>query len=82
MQDEGKIMKEFILNDDYIELVRLIKLLGIAETGGHAKLLIDQGEVQLNGQTETRKRAKLRKGDVIEISGRKIKILPAGNVNS
>ncbi len=72
-------MKEFILNDDYIELVRLIKLLGIAETGGHAKIMIDQGEVRLNGQTELRKRAKLRNGDEIEISGRKIRILSSGN---
>lgn len=75
-------MKEFILNDDYIELVRLIKLLGIAETGGHAKVMIDQGEVRLNGQTELRKRAKLRNGDEVEISGRKIRILSSGNSDS
>ncbi|MFW6290363.1 MAG: RNA-binding S4 domain-containing protein [Mariniphaga sp.] len=72
-------MKEFILNDAYIELVRLIKLLGYAETGGHAKLLIEQGEVKVNGQTELRKRAKLRDGDEVEISGRKIRILSSGN---
>jgi ribosome-associated protein len=76
------LMKEFILNDDYIELVRLIKLLGIVETGGHAKILIDQGEVKLNGQTELRKRAKLRNGDEVEISGRKIRILSSGNSDS
>ncbi len=72
-------MKEFILNDEYIELVRLIKLLGFAETGGHAKLLIEQGEVLVNGQIELRKRAKLRDGDEVEISGRKIRILSSGN---
>ncbi len=72
-------MKEFILNDEYIELVRLIKLLGYAETGGHAKLLVEQGEVTLNGKTEFRKRAKLRNGDEVEISGRKIRILSPGN---
>ncbi len=75
-------MNEFVLNNDYIELVRLIKFLGIAETGGHAKTLIDLGEVRLNGQTELRKRAKLRDGDVLEISGRKIRIRSAGNANS
>lgn len=73
-------MKDFVLKDDYIELVRLIKLLGIADTGGHAKLLIEQGEVRLNGQAEMRKRAKLRAGDEVEISGRKIKILASGNI--
>jgi ribosome-associated protein len=75
-------MKEFKLNDEYIELVRLIKLLGFAETGGHAKIMIDQGEVKLNGQTELRKRAKLRNGDEVEISGRKIRILSSGNSDS
>lgn len=75
-------MNEFILNDEYIELVRLIKLLGFAETGGHAKILIEQGEVRLNGNTELRKRAKLREGDEVEISGSKIRILSSGNSSS
>lgn len=60
-------MREFILSEEYIELVKLLKLLRIAETGGHAKILVDEGEVLLNGNREFRKRAKLRKGDVIEV---------------
>ena len=75
-------MEEFILNNEYIELVRLVKLLGIAETGGHARMIIDQGEVQVNGQTELRKRAKLRDGDEVEVSGRKIRILSSGKPDS
>lgn len=71
-------MKEFILDGEYIELVRLIKLLGYAETGGQAKLMIDQGEVLLNGQPELRKRAKLRDGDVVNIYGRKVSISSPG----
>ena len=68
-------MREFHLKSEYIELVKLLKLLRIAETGGHAKILVEEGEVYLNGVQEFRKRAKLRPGDLVEISGEKISIL-------
>lgn len=68
-------MREFTLKSDYIELVKLLKLLGIAETGGHAKILVEEGEVFLNGNPESRKRAKLRAGDKIEVSGETIQII-------
>ncbi|MBN2635153.1 MAG: RNA-binding S4 domain-containing protein [Prolixibacteraceae bacterium] len=67
-------MREFILTSEYIELVKLLKLLRIAETGGHAKIMVEEGEVYLNGVQEFRKRAKLRSGDVVEILGEKILI--------
>ncbi len=73
-------MREFILNSEYIELVKLLKLLGIAETGGHAKTMVEAGEVFLNGHPEFRKRAKLRPGDLVEAGGKSIRIiLPAEN---
>ena len=67
-------MKKFELKSEYIELVKLIKLLGLAETGGHAKNMIEAGEVKLNGLTEFRKRAKLRNGDLVDVAGVQIKI--------
>lgn len=67
-------MREFKLNSEYIELVKLLKLLGVAETGGHAKILVEEGEVYLNGTREFRKRAKLRKGDEIEVLNEKLVI--------
>lgn len=67
-------MKKFVLKSEYIELVKLIKLLGLAETGGHAKNMIEAGEVKLNGLTEFRKRAKLRNGDLVDVAGVQIKI--------
>jgi ribosome-associated protein len=54
--------------------VKLLKLLGIAETGGHAKMLVDGGEVLLNGNPEFRKKAKLKAGDVVEVMGEKLLI--------
>lgn len=67
-------MKEFILTTDYIELIRLLKLLRLVESGGQAKLAVDDGLVMVNGQTEFRKRAKLRKGDQIQFNGLQILI--------
>ena len=67
-------MREFKLKSEYLELVKLLKLLGIAETGGHAKILVEEGEVLLNGKQESRKRAKLRSGDQVEVLGKTIQI--------
>jgi ribosome-associated protein len=64
--------KEFKIEGEYIELIQLLKVLGIASTGGHAKFIVDEGEVLRNGEVETRKRAKLIPGDIIEIDGNKI----------
>ena len=68
-------MREFKLSSEYIELIKLLKLLRIAETGGHAKILVEEGHVFLNGKKEFRKRAKLRPGDEIRIFDEKIFIL-------
>ena len=59
---------------EFIELIKLLKLLHIAESGGHAKIMVEEGEVKLNGEVEYRKRAKLRPGDKVETSGREISI--------
>jgi ribosome-associated protein len=67
-------MREFKLTSEYIELIKLLKLLRIAETGGHAKIIVEDGGVFLNGIQEFRKRAKLRPGDKIEVTGETILI--------
>ena len=59
---------------EFIELIKLLKLLHIAESGGHAKIMVEDGEVILNGVVEFRKRAKLRPGDQVETSGKQISI--------
>ncbi len=60
---------EFKIEGEYIELLALLKATGIAQTGGHAKFIVDEEEVIRNGELETRKRAKLIPGDVLEIGG-------------
>lgn len=59
---------------EYIELIKLLKLLHIAQSGGHAKIMVEDGEVKLNGEVEYRKRAKLRQGDVVKTSEKQITI--------
>ena len=61
--------------DEYIELVKLLKLERISQTGGHAKIMIEEGAVKLNGELEFRKRKKLRPGDIIEVEEYTIKII-------
>lgn len=57
-----------------LRLDHFLKLVGAADTGGQAKLLIQGGEVKLNGEVETRRRKKLAVGDVIELAGRRFTV--------
>jgi ribosome-associated protein len=65
---------DFSLSGEYIELYKLLKVVNIAATGGHGKILIEEGEVLLNGESEYRKRAKVREGDVVTCEGTTITI--------
>lgn len=65
---------KFKIEGEYIELIQLLKAIGIASTGGHAKMIVDEEMVMRNGELETRKRAKLIAGDVIEIQVEQIRI--------
>ncbi len=51
-------------------LDQFLKLTGIASTGGHAKIMIQSGTIQVNGEVETRRRRKLVAGDAVEVDGR------------
>jgi len=52
---------------EYIQLNNLLQYLSIAQTGGHAKILIQNEEVLLNGELETRIRKKVFSGDVVTL---------------
>ncbi len=68
-------MKTYELRgEEYIELIKLLKSMRISESGGQAKLMVEDGLVYRNGEPEFRKRAKLRAGDVIEVLGYTVKI--------
>ncbi|MBN2417438.1 RNA-binding S4 domain-containing protein [bacterium] len=55
----------FTLTDNYIELIKLLKVCGIAATGGTAKIMVEQGMVSVDGIVETRKRRKIYSGSSI-----------------
>jgi len=58
---------KFELENDYIELFKLLKVTGIAESGAQAKMLIEEEKVKRNGEIELRKRAKIVSGERIEV---------------
>ncbi|MDC0261912.1 RNA-binding S4 domain-containing protein [Planctomycetaceae bacterium] len=62
-------MSEKPVDDESIRLDQLLKVSGLAQTGGHAKMVIQGGEVVVNGEIETRRRRKLFAGDKIEYNG-------------
>lgn len=55
-------------------LDQFLKLCSLAVTGGHAKFMIQGGEVRVNGVTETRRRRKLVDGDVVEVGGEQLTV--------
>lgn len=65
---------KFELDEEYIELFKLLKVMGVAESGAHAKMLIEEGQVKRNGEVETRKRAKIVSGEKIEVGGEVIEV--------
>ena len=56
---------EFNLSQDYIELIKLLKLLNLVESGAEAKIVVEEGLVKCNDVVEFRKRKKLRSGDKV-----------------
>ena len=56
------------LTEEYIELYKLIKLLDLVDSGAEAKMIVEHGHVIRNGEVETRKRAKIRAGETIQIA--------------
>ncbi len=60
-----RIKKQINIKDEYIKLDQLLKLGEIADSGGHAKLIILNGDVRVNGQTVIQRGKKIRAGDRI-----------------
>ena len=61
--------------EEDIELIKLLKVLNIAESGALAQILVTNEEVKRNNVVELRKRAKIRRGETIEVFGQVINIV-------
>lgn len=74
MNYEKKTERVLEINTDTIALYQVLKLEGLASSGGEAKLFIADGQVSVNGDVETRKRKKIVAGDLIQFAGERISI--------
>ncbi len=66
---------EIKIKDEFIKLGQLIKLAGLVENGVEAKIVIQEGQVSVNGEVDTRRGKKCVPGDVVEYKGEKITVL-------
>ena len=53
--------------EDFIQLIQLLKASNVVESGGLAQILVMEGEVKRNGEVELRKRAKIKRGEKVEV---------------
>ena len=65
---------KFELEEEYIELFKLLKVTGVTESGAQAKMLIEENQVKRNGEIELRKRAKIVSGEKIEVGDEVIEV--------
>lgn len=63
--------------EDFIELYKVLKVQGMSNAGGEAKHFIDEGQVTVNGEVETRKRKKIIAGDIVSFNGESVQIIAA-----
>ena len=68
---------EFRLRGEHIALCDLLKLTGIADSGGQGKLMIVNGEVTVDGRPESRKTAKIRANQTVRCLGQTVRVLAA-----
>lgn len=66
---------EVTIRDEAIRLGQFLKLAGLADDGGEAKAMIEDGEVTVNGRAETRRGRQLRDGDVVAHAGRSVRLV-------
>lgn len=61
--------KEIVIKTETIKLEQFLKWANLVQTGGEAKILIQDGEVLVNGEIETRRGKQLKQGDLVELKG-------------
>jgi ribosome-associated protein len=66
--------KEIFIKEEFIRLDSLMKLSDAVVTGGHAKIVIQNGEVKVNGEVCTQRGKKMREGDFFTFEGLKVTV--------
>jgi ribosome-associated protein len=65
---------EVTVGDEGIRLGQLLKLAGLVESGGEAKVVLAEGLVTVNGEAETRRGARVGPGDVVALEGQEVRL--------
>jgi ribosome-associated protein len=69
---------DFTLTGDFVELHNLLKITGLADSGGSAKQIVASGAVKVDGEVELRKTCKIRAGQVVLLGDTRIAVREAG----
>ena len=67
-------MENIIINTEFIKLQDLLKFANLVGTGGEAKIIIQEGEVKVNGEVCTMRGKKIRPGDIVELEGQQLTV--------
>ena len=67
-------VRDVPIRDDSIRLGQFLKLADLIDTGGEAKVLISVGDVEVNGEVDTRRGRQLHPGDVVSVRGRSARV--------
>jgi ribosome-associated protein len=73
-------VRDIDVRDDGIRLGQFLKLAGLADTGAGARVLLDLGEVEVNGEAETRRGRQLRPGDIVAVGEEQVRVTVAGGL--
>lgn len=74
-KDASEKIRVLEIEEEPIELYKILKFDNMVQSGGEAKFVIAEGLVRVNGEVETRKRKKIISDDIIEFEGEKIRII-------
>ena len=67
-------MDNITIRDDFIKLGQALKLAGLVSSGIEAKIVVQDGEVKVNGETDTRRGRKLYTVDIFEYNGQQVMV--------
>lgn len=70
----GAAARAVEIDGEMIRLGQLLKLSGLAESGGDARELVTEGVVRVNGEVEMRRGRQLHRGDVVEVDGESVRV--------
>jgi len=74
MTTEPESAREIAIRGEVIRLGQLLKLAGLADSGGEARVLLDAGAVAVNGEPETRRGRQLRAGDTVTVGDAAVRV--------